>query len=61
MKTILVQNDVVINIIKSSPEHNASIVGQYQHIEEVADTSDIKIGATWDGTNYTNPPEEPAE
>lgn len=56
MKTILVKDNVVVNIIRSNSSHNANISNDYQHVEDVSDETNINIGATWDGTNYTNPP-----
>lgn len=56
MRTLLVNNNVVVNIIVSTEEHNQNISSQYQHIEVVPDDSPVTIGATWDGENYTNPP-----
>lgn len=55
MKTILVNGGVVVNIIKSDSSHNTEISGDYQHVEEVSDDTNINIGATWDGSTYTNP------
>jgi len=58
MKTVIVENNVVINIIESTTEHNANIQSQHQHIEVINESSPIQIGATWDGTDYTNPAQE---
>ena len=59
MKTILVKDGAVVNIIKSTDEHNANITSEYDHIEKVQDDTNINIGATWDGENYTNPEPDP--
>lgn len=59
MKTILVQGGVVVNVIRSDSGHNNLISQNYQHVEEVNDWENIQIGATWDGSTYTNPPPPP--
>lgn len=57
MRTLIVDGNEVVNIIESTSEHNTNISGNHQHIEVVASDSEIKIGATWDGSSYTNPAE----
>lgn len=57
MRTLIIDSDTVVNVITSTEEHNTNISGNHQHIEVVANDSDIKIGAHWDGAGYTNPAE----
>lgn len=57
MKTIIVQNNKVINIIKSTKEYNEELKEKYQHVEEMPKNQVVQIGATWNGSIYVNPKE----
>jgi len=54
MKTALIKNGKVDNIIESSEKHNLSLVGKY---EAIIDVSAIKadIGWAYDGTSIIEP------
>lgn len=58
MKTILVKNSVVVNIVVSNEEMNEKYRLTYERVDPMPENYVVKIGAIWNGMAYNNPKQE---
>jgi hypothetical protein len=57
MKVLIVQDNIVVNIIKADEDFLNKIKDQYSKVEPMPDY-EVKIGAKWNGQIYQNPKNE---
>ena len=57
MRTGIVKNGVLINIIDSDAEFNSTYNGDYDELIDIDSVDpEAVIGSTWDGNSFTRPP-----